>query len=220
MIKSGLIFSRKVLGKFQSYVDNALANMGEPKTNWTLFSWKSSLINLNLTTDVCFFGDSITRGAKFQDYFKDKRICNLGITGDTISGMTGRTDMVASVHPKKVFVMAGINDLISGKNPEQCVENYRFLLQGLQKDVPEAEIYVQSVLPINPEKYGKKIDLLRIVRFNDMLSAMSNECNVVFIDVYSEYEKNDKMPEELTVDGIHLRENAYEYWAKKIDSLV
>ena len=188
--------------------------------NWTLFSWKTSLQNLDLTTDVCFFGDSITRGGKFQNYFLQKKIVNLGITGDTISGMRERTDMVASVKPKKVFVMAGINDLFLRKTPEMCIDEFKAMYEKLRKSVPDAEIIIQSVLPLNLQKYNKKFDRQKIVIYNKLLSELSDEYSVVFVDLYSEYAKDDNLPEELTVDGVHLYPDSYERWVKKIENLV
>lgn len=74
-------------------------------SHWALFSWNSCLKNLNIHADIAFFGDSLTRGGDFQNYFKDLKTVNLGFSGDTLRGMSDRIDMLKSVMPKKIFFM-------------------------------------------------------------------------------------------------------------------
>lgn len=52
-------------------------DIGSPQTNWTLLSWKTSLKNLEINSDIVFFGDSITRGSNFHKKFTNKKIVNL-----------------------------------------------------------------------------------------------------------------------------------------------
>lgn len=67
--------------------------------------------------DVVFYGNSITCGSSFQDYFPEVSICNLGYPGDNLDGLTSRSYMIATVKPEKVFVMGGINGhLLKAKN--------------------------------------------------------------------------------------------------------
>ena len=80
----------------------------EPGINYTLISWESSLAQLDYDADIVFLGDSITQMGNFQSYFIDKRIINLGISGDSLCGMTSRVNMISNVKAEKVFLMAGI----------------------------------------------------------------------------------------------------------------
>lgn len=188
--------------------------------NWTLFSWKSSLQKLNLRADVCFFGDSITRGGDFQNCFPSKTVCNFGISGDTLAGMLKRVDMISLVSPQYIFVMAGINDLLSGRAEKTCVEGYCRLLDTIRSQNPKATLYVQSVLPINPEKCQKRFDTKKIVQFNVALAALCKEKDITYIDVHALYEENGCLPSEQTKDGLHLYPHAYTPWMNKIRSYI
>ena len=77
--------------------------------------------------DMILFGDSLTFGFgvpkknswayKLQEQFSNITILNKGINGDTTSSMLTRFYKdVTSKKPKKVFIMAGTNDLLSGRN--------------------------------------------------------------------------------------------------------
>lgn len=80
---------------------------------YCISGWTNTLNKLNYDADVVFFGNSITRGGDFQDYFTDVKTCNLGYPGDNMDGMMLRMGQIKAVNPEKVFVMAGINGLQS-----------------------------------------------------------------------------------------------------------
>ena len=65
-----------------------------PETNWSLESWNSSLEQLDYDSDVVFIGDSLTRGLNFQKRFPGKKIINLGVSGDTLAGISKRTYVI------------------------------------------------------------------------------------------------------------------------------
>ena len=188
--------------------------------NWTLFSWKSSLEKLNLKADICFFGDSITRGGDFQNCFPDKVVCNLGISGDNLSGMLERVDMIRFVSPKEIYLMAGINDLLAGNTSKVCIDKYHDLIKAICSQNPQARLFVQSVLPINNEKCKKNMSAQLIRDFNKSLEKICKEESVEYIDVFSLYEKDGKLPEEYTVDGLHLYPQAYSIWMNKLQSYI
>ena len=45
-------------------------------TDYAVSAWKSCLSRMNYDCDVVFFGDSITRGADFREFFNGVEICN------------------------------------------------------------------------------------------------------------------------------------------------
>ncbi|MBO4913638.1 MAG: hypothetical protein J5449_00390, partial [Oscillospiraceae bacterium] len=71
--------------------------------------------------DVLFYGDSITAGGNFGDYFPDLKVVNLGINGATLEDLTEWVPRVSANRPGKIFVMAGSNNL-DYTNVDQCVE--------------------------------------------------------------------------------------------------
>lgn len=200
-----------------NYLTKALVKLGIKEAtsvpNWSTFSWINCLEKLDYDADMVFFGDSITRGSDFRAYFPDKRIVNLGCSGDTLSGMLSRLPMVKALSPKQIFILGGINGL-TDRNIDKCILTYSRLLNQLRTDLPHAQIYVQSILPLSPQKEKSICKNETICTFNQKLHDLANELHLSFIDTHSLYVKDGCMDPSLTVDGIHLRPEAYGRWAE------
>ena len=181
---------------------------------WCNRGWTNTLKKLDYDADVVFFGNSITCGGNFQDFFPDVKICNLGYPGDNMDGMMLRVEQIKAVHPEKVFVMAGINGL--RRQPESVFEEkYQHMVDSIKSAVPDAEIYLQSILPLNYSmRKMKKSD--KIKKTNEKIEVIASRSGCVYVDLYSLYEKDDEMPKELTRDGVHLFPEAYERWMEEI----
>ena len=119
--------------------------------NWTLESWNSSLEQLDYDSDIVFIGDSLTRGENFQEYFPDKKIVNLGISGDTISGISKRSFVISELAPEMIFVEGGVNSLSSNSVDNLAVQ-YETMIKDIMSDNPDTEIFIQSILPISNKK--------------------------------------------------------------------
>ena len=201
------------------YIDKALAKVGvkeyEPPTDWTLVSWKSSLEAMDYDADIVFFGDSITRGGQWAEAFPDKAIVNLGRSGDSLSGMINRVDMIASVTPEKVFVLGGINSL-TDKNSEECIAQYRELIETVKETVPNAELYVQSVLPVTVDYQKNTASNESIVNFNAEIEKLADEFGITYINIFDLYAVDGALAPELTKEGIHLVTEAYDRWYDEI----
>lgn len=204
-------------------IDKVLVKLGlkeyQASINWILESWKSSLDAMDYDADIVFFGDSITRGGQWTDAFPEENIVNLGISGDSIRGMTNRVDMVASVTPEKVFLLGGINSL-TDRNCGDIIEQYRALLENFKAAIPDADLFVQSVLPISMEKEKDCADNDVIAAFNEELEKLASEYGATYIDIHGLYTLNGSMNPELTKDGIHLKPEAYNLWYETISAYV
>lgn len=166
------------------------------------------------TIDAVFYGDSITAGNNFDELFPNLNIVDLGIGGATLEILTARVPEVGAYHPAKVFVMAGGNNLNS-KNMEECVELYRGLLDALQQECPYAEIYVESMLPVDKAVALEWDCPNRVVReFNGRIQEAAEEYGLVYLDIYPAYEVRGGLNSELTRDGVHLKPDAYGPWAE------
>ena len=174
---------------------------------------------MDIDADVVFFGDSITRGGAWADAYSDVNIVNLGISGDSIRGMTNRVDMIASVKPEKVFILGGINSL-TDHNSTEILKQYKDMLEKVQEAVPDAEIYVQSILPISVEKEKDCADNIVIDAFNTELEKLAAEAGATYINIHDLYELDGSMNPDLTKDGIHLKPEAYDLWYKAIEGYI
>ncbi len=186
---------------------------------WARVGWTNTIEKLHMDFDVAFFGNSITRGSDFQMFFPDKKIINLGYSGDNMVGMLRRVPMLQASHPKKIFIMAGTNDLVH-ISLEAYKERYVTLLDAIKNANPDAEIYIESVLPSN-HKMGKYASNEKVQKANEIAKSIAGMYGCKYINLYDLYADNsNELPKELTLDGVHLYPQSYNKWAETIKPMI
>ncbi len=161
-------------------------------------------------------GDSITAQGDFTPYFPAVTLYNLGISGDTIAGVTERMDQAAELSPDLLLILCGINSLTDDAL-DQCVGEYDLLAAEAAKMAGETRVVIQSVLPAD-ENYmkWKPCSDETIRAFNDALRTIAGEYGFDYLDLYSSFAVDHAMDPDLTTDGLHLNENGYDLWADLI----
>lgn len=177
-------------------------------------SWNNCVEKMDYKSDVVFFGDSITRWSDFRLYF-DKSIVNLGLSGDTITGIKKRVSMVSAFSPKTVFLLVGINE-IKDTNVDECIKKYNELIEKMCTELQDSKIIVQSVLPISYEKESLYCKNKTIIEFNKNIKKLSEKYNLTYVDLFDLYCDNGYMNSGLTKDGVHLNQKGYDIWAEAI----
>ena len=172
------------------------------QTNWTLESWNSSLEQLDYDSDIVFIGDSLTRGQNFQEYFPNKKIINLGISGDSLSGISKRAFIISELTPEMIFVEGGVNSLGSN-SVDSLAEQYESMIAEIIANNPGDEVFIQSILPISNKNQTGGLTNENIVKLNAKLQEIAERQGVTYIDVYSVYVLNGEMNPEYTKDGVH-----------------
>jgi len=162
-------------------------------------------------------GDSIT--ARWPaGMFPGEKVVNRGIGSDHIGGwkyfgIIDRLDTsVKALQPRRVFLMIGINDMLPGGAPmENMVEAYGYLLDQIKANAPDAEIIVQSILPVSKPDFHYMHEPIK--QLNTEIQRMSSEKDMRFVDLYSRF-KDDKglLKAELSKDGVHLTPEGYRLW--------
>lgn len=215
-IAFGMVFFR------ENYPQRIAVRMGwidndeNREINYAVRGWNNTLEKLDYDADIVFFGDSITAQSDFREYFPEKKIVTLGYPGDNLLGMQERVEGVAAVNPEQVFVLGGINGLKS-YTEQVGLERYDTLLSMLKEQLPNAEIYVISVLPISKDKELEVCSNEVINDFNSELVLLVDKYGFTYVDIHSLYvDNNGAMDENLTKDGVHLYSEAYDKWAEKI----
>ena len=186
-------------------------------------SWEQCVRKIDYDADIVFFGDSITAQSDFQEYFKDVKICNMGYAGDTLFGMKKRVSMISAVNPEKIFVMGGINCL-QNNNVKVIIKSYSDLLDLIREVAPDAEIYVQSTLPISLSQenkwfLGTGCTNKTICDFNKELELLAFEKDITYIDLYPLYQVDGYLNPDYTTDGLHIRGH-YAPWAAAISQYI
>ena len=205
-------FSKRMMAKIkhETYVP-------EREDDSCVASWNNCIEKLDMEVDVVFFGDSETAGGDFQKAFPDVKSINLGYVGEDVKGMLRRVDAIKAVKPKKVFLMAGINGL-----QQQTMEEFEYwyvaLVDAIRESVPEAELYIESILPVT--SYSDYCDNEKIVEANVIVQKIAEERGLTYLDIYSQYAVNWALPDEMSYDGLHLTQDAYLIWYNAIKEYI
>lgn len=183
---------------------------------------RTTLFNeLSISPDsIVFLGDSLTFRGEWSEIFPGKNAINRGIGHDTTAGVLKRLDEVIEGEPKKIFILIGINDLKSQRSISETIHNYSKIIKRIQSGTPKTEIFIQSLLPVNEKKYGKILSNDEIKTMNKELQGLAESSGVQYIDLYSVFSKNDQLPDEYTVDGIHLTGKGYILWKEVLKEYV
>jgi lysophospholipase L1-like esterase len=186
---------------------------------WARKGWINTIEKLHTDFDIAFFGNSITRGSDFQEYFPDKKIINLGYAGDNITGMIRRVPMLQAANPKKIFIMAGTNDIFH-INTDALVKRYTILLNEINDSIPNATVYIQSILPMNQNMYKSAPSNDKIIEANNAIKNLADQRHIRYIDLYSLYVDDNVLPANITKDGIHIYPQYYQKWADKVKPFI
>lgn len=176
-----------------------------------LQAWTNSFRQMNVKADIAFFGDSLTYYGNFSSVFPDKVVCNLGLRGDTINGMIERVEQVKILEPKVVYLMAGIND-VGCMSTDDFYYLYTILVETLIYVDSIETLVIQSILPVNSERFKISCNNSQIRACNSRISEIAYEHGLRYIDLYSLYDKEGQLPQSLTRDGLHLNAEAYHFW--------
>lgn len=169
------------------------------------------------TDDIVFLGNSITDGGEFAELFGMDNVKNRGISSDVVGGVEKRLGQVVSGHPRKIFLLIGINDVSHGLSAERIAAGYERLVCRIRTESPETRLYVQSVMPVNNDFRRYKNLLGRegvIPELNERLAGISEKHGAVYIDLWPALAdpSTGKLRREFTNDGLHLTGKGYKVW--------
>lgn len=169
-------------------------------------------------SDIVFLGDSLTDSCEWQERFREARIKNRGISGDTTNNLLNRIDEVIQSKPKKIFIMIGINDVNRGIKVNDIVANHKLILKLLKEKIPQTQVLIQSILPINYQISPHKEANEKVIKINEKLRKTAQEFSYQYIDLFSAFLDNqNQLDAQYTTDGIHLNGQGYLLWQKIIE---
>jgi len=165
---------------------------------------------------VAFVGDSITEDGDWDSLYPGVLVRNYGISGDTTIGLERRLSQIFAARPAKIFLLIGTNDLGNqGDAPAEVAANYAHTLARLRAGLPEAAIFIQSVLPRQQAHAAAVADL------NRRLSALAAVQGVAYIDIHTAFATpTGALDPAVTMDGLHLNASGYARWRAEIEPLV
>lgn len=184
--------------------------------------------------DSVFIGDSLTDGLSLYGFLADATVfAYTGLNPNTIrtneviktadGGKVTVLTALKALDPakaKKIYIMLGSNG-IAWLSQKQYIESYSEFLDNVRAVVPDAVIYVQSILPVTEEKLSAankgKITNQKVQEYNYALRQMiaeKQDPNLYFLNVWEAFANEEgEMPTEISVqDGVHLKQDGYKAW--------
>ncbi len=175
-------------------------------------------------SDIIMLGNSLTDGAEWNELFHNPHVKNRGIIGDIVQGLYERMEPILQGQPKKIFILSGVNDVSHGVDGDSIGRVMEKLIILIKERSPRTKIYLQSMLPFNTDVQMWKLLKDREQVVIDGNRAMEEACKrqgVTWINLYPLFvDKNGKLREDLTNDGLHLLGPGYLIWRDAIINYV
>jgi len=167
------------------------------------------------TGDVVFVGTSLTEGFPVAEVFHSANFKNRGIGGNQTKHILGRIREITQGKPGKIFLDAGVNDIISGVPIDTLFAPYQEIVHIIRNESPRTHLYVQSVFPVGA---AHKDSEPLVEAFNARLRSYCAQNNIDFIDIFPLLVKNGLLDKTCTFDDLHLNGKGYEIWKNAISA--
>lgn len=195
------------------------------KHYWERQVEESPAVEDSYFADAAFLGDSRTEGFYLYSGLKEGRyFYAVGATVESVfskktySAGHGRKvpllDALATAEVNKVYVCLGANEL-GWVRKGTFKAQYGKLIDRVREDHPQAQILLQSVLPVTAaqEAKGSYVNNRRIREYNQQIQELAVEKDCLFVNAAEAFTGPDGcLPEELSFDGIHLNPQGCRMW--------
>jgi lysophospholipase L1-like esterase len=179
-------------------------------------------------SDAVFIGDSRTDGLRLYSGIRDVDfLCYKGLTvfelmddKAVIDGDGGKLSVFQALERKqyaKVYLMLGVNEL--GYNNDQgFADAYGAAVDRVRQLQPDAQIYLQSIVPVNQETcqatgQPSYITNEQIAVYNQIIQTVAADRQVYYVDVSEALvDESGTLPADASADGIHFHREGYQTW--------
>lgn len=189
-----------------------------PKKYTELYYQRASLFDM-LPVDsnsIVMLGNSLTHGCEWHELFGMPNVLNRGINGDIVQGIRERVEPIVKGHPKKIFLLTGVNDVSHHLTADSIVTALGSLISYIREQTPETQLYVESLLPINNsfKRYKNIFGKEQVIRdINAKLEGVVKSKGATWINVYPAFcDEESNLRSDLTNDGLHLLGPGYMIW--------
>lgn len=156
---------------------------------------------------IVFIGDSHTEMFMLNEYFRNNRIYNRGISSNTTTQVLRRLQPILDRHPAKLFLCIGVNDMFSGFTIDSTYKNIVNILDRTAN--AGVQPYLTSIFPVAGNYKGINDSICWL---NTMLMRYCFAYDVGYINVYSSLAVDRRLNPKLTLDSLHLNRAGYEVW--------
>lgn len=163
----------------------------------TLAHWLSKVV----PPPTVLIGDSIMTGGT---YFDDVRNINLAANSLTTEQIAMRLGAARAYNPKRIVIMAGMNDAIRGFDPDRLRKTWAAICE-------EPKIAVTLVSPSMEDALNRRIEQVNRIAVEECPGKP-----IMIVDVGDE---NGRLRPEFALDRIHLGPNGYDRWVEVLKAL-
>ena len=179
-----------------------------------------ALLTSGNSIEAVFFGNSITEGwPQFSPtFFSLHNFEGRGIGGQTTTQLLLRFRQdVLSLRPKKVILLAGINDIAQNIGPmslNAIMDNIIAMTE--LAEINGVQMILCSVLPANSFPWRPEIiPTQKVIDLNQKIKTYAYKKDLVYIDYYSSMVNDQKgLKDGLGYDTVHPNKAGYELMEK------
>lgn len=202
-------------------------------TQTTAFSFtqpvpQSDPVDMDYFSDALFIGDSRTDGLQIYSGIKGATFyCYKGLNifdmskRQVVEMNGGKYTVVEALErgPQyaKIYISLGINEL-GYVDDNAFYKTFTEFLQQVKASQPDAVIYLQNLVPVNPSVCAAKgqpsyVNNDRVADYNAIFPRLAEEQGVVLLDVATALTDEDHiLPADATADGVHFTKAWYQKW--------
>lgn len=166
--------------------------------------------------EIVLLGDCVIENLDFDDTYNKRIIYNNGISGDTTILLHETLYKRAIKYkPEKLFISIGSNDIgFNGAPVKDIYNNTIAIIKEVQKRSKDTEIYICTVVPVNPankdyinREYVDARDNHEINMLNYYLKNYARRNHIKFVDINKKLRNDiDQLNIDYTFDGFHLND--------------
>ncbi|RZJ96248.1 MAG: hypothetical protein EON88_08210 [Brevundimonas sp.] len=159
---------------------------------------------------TAFVGDSLIQQAQWDRLAPREPSRNFGIGGDTARDVHDRAAQVLSVHPARIVLLVGTND-ITHDTAEAAPDWVGRTLATWLASRPDIAVAVLAI----PPRAAERVDA--VARLNRRLLGVAQAAGAVFLDGAEILALSDGgLDPRLTRDGLHLNAAGYRQWIEAL----
>lgn len=175
-----------------------------------------------------FIGDSMAEGfmlfsgIKDATFYYERGLRLDAVATDRVADTpNGKTTILEALRQKpynRVILILGLNEL-GWDNADVFEQRYKNLVDLIRQAQPEAEIYLQAILPVTQERSSsdRVFNNADIAQYNDRIARVAEEKGVHYLDVSPVMtDSSGALHPEASTDGIHLNKKYCVKWLEYI----
>ena len=189
------------------------AELDAMRDEWRAKLYSGEISVWSLFEDYAMLGDSRTSGFTYYGYLAPERV--FADSGATIKKVIDHLEELVALNPSIIFLTYGINDVGIGywPTPEDYVNEINNTLALLKEHLPNATVYVCSIIPALEPAFKRGPAWREIPDYNDAVRAFCEENGTPYVDITQLCEEHTDLYQD---DGVHLLGGFYPLWGTEL----